>query len=554
MKAELTGGPAPVDPLGDRLTRLVWFGRPTDSLAERARRRITVRLMPVLFVLYILAYLDRANVSVAELKMKLPPDQGGLGLSTEMIGFGGGLFFLGYWILEIPTALSVRRYGARWLFCRILVLWGLCATLIGFVGLPIAERAFGLLPEALYGQTLATSPEHQFYFFRFMLGFFEGGFFPCVIVYLTYWFRAEDRAKAVATFTAASPLSMALGLPLSRLLLPLNWFDLPGWRWVFILEGLLPVLAGVAVLWLLPDRPETVAWLPDDEREWLTGALEREHQHKHAAGADHHWRHLGMVGLLTCVYFCLNVGVYGLVLFMPGIIKSQLASTWSDEAVTMLASLPYFLAIGGMAFNGWHSDRTRERVWHTAIPLMTVSAGIFLTAMFDGVPIVPVVIMILVVGPAMFGHMPTFWPIPTMVLGATAAAASIGLINMLGNLGGFVGPYLLGVKAKDSPPAATAALDPGAKGVADLSGQASATEPAASADKDAGAHSKPEPQGVNFRESLLWLAPWPLGAAVLILIIGYCIVPQARDPARAGPRHGERVEAIATSPDPQGGI
>ncbi len=431
------------------------------------------------------------------------------------------------------------------------MLWGLCATLIGLIGLPIATRAFGWLPTlgvdslgegslfyraAKYFNDLPTSAENQFYFFRFMLGFFEGGFFPCVIVYLTYWYRSADRAKAVAGFTAASPLSIALGLPASGLLLGLDWLGLAGWRWIFIIEGLLPVIAGFVVLWCLPDRPEAVRWLPEDERDWLLGELERERIEKQAAHGKSGLLSLLKVLLLTVVYFCLNVGVYGLVLFMPAIIKSQLTG-WSIKGATMLASLPYFMAVAGMYFNGWHSDRKNERVWHTATPLLIVSAGVLLAALFDGVPIVPVVIMIGVVGPCMFAHMPTFWPIPTVFLGAATAASAIGLINMLGNLGGFVGPYTVGKAAKpataqvasanDEPRAPREIADdapappsnPGAEAL--KRGDANGAQ---RADENAG-EAKDSANSANYRESLLRLAPWPAGAAILILIVGLLIRP-----------------------------
>src|SRR5437016_2967889 len=237
----------------ERLLSLFWR-RPAQSIAERTRRRITLYLIPYLFFLYILAYLDRVNVSVAELKMIQPPDSGGLGFDRATIGLGAGLFFWGYWILEIPSTVSVTRWGARWVFARILVLWGICAALVGFIGTPYATSVLSWMP------LVRDSPIYQFYVLRFMLGFFEGGFFPSVIVYLSIWFRPEDRAKAIASFMAAIPLANIVGTPLSGLLLNVDWFGLAGWRWVFILEGLAPVLAGFATLFMLPDRPAKAAW------------------------------------------------------------------------------------------------------------------------------------------------------------------------------------------------------------------------------------------------------------------------------------------------------
>lgn len=559
----------------DRLMGIVW-PKPAGSVAERSRRRITLRLMPVLFTLYILAYLDRANVSVAKLDMAAPLESGGLGFDQKVLGFGAGLFFLGYWILEIPSALSIRRLGARWVFCRILILWGLCATLMGFIGLPIAHAMFSWLPAFSTGENqwfhrtiayfndLSTSAENQFYFFRFMLGFFEGGFFPCVIVYLTYWFRPEDRAKAVAGFCAASPLSLALGLPLSGLLLPVHWFGLAGWRWVFIVEGILPVLAGFAVLWCLPVRPDRAHWLPADERDWLAAELERERLGKQTKAHSAWLPQLGRVALLTAVYFCLNVGVYGLVIFTPSIVKSVLApwlsgwGDWGSAVATLVASAPYFLALVGIYFNGWHSDRAGERVWHTATPLLIVSAGILLTALFYDTPVVPVLILIFVIGPAMFAHMPTFWPIPTMFLGAAAAASAIGLINMLGNLGGYLGPRLVGdasearphssvqVAADDAKEAIGGKTAAGAPAPSPESGSPQRRTAAAQAAGDpvpsAGA---PQPNAGaarqtdgapldHYRKSLLLLAPWPLAAAILLLIVGALGGPAAGRPTPSG--------------------
>ncbi len=387
---------------------------------------------------------------------------------------------------------------------------------------------------ATYVNDLPTNPENQFYFFRFALGFFEGGFFPSVIVYLTYWFRAEDRAKAVASFMAAIPLSSAFGLPISGLLLPVNWFGLSGWRWIFILEGLLPIAAGVAVLWFLPNRPKDARWLPEDEREWLQAELDREHRAKQG---HFEWvHHLGMVALLTGVYFCLNVASYGLSMFMPAIIKSQLHST-NDTLATIVASLPYFMALIGMLVNGWHSDRTGERIWHVATPLAFSSLGIFLAAMFDGVPVVPVLLMIFVVGTCLYAHQPAFWPIPSVFLGAAAAASAIGFINMFGNLGGFFGPNMVG-SASDVVPVSAPADKTSVGGKADDKAMQTPDNgkqpftpsplensggPLASSGQGAGkgpeANKTVEPP--RFRTALLRLAPWPITASVVILIVGY---------------------------------
>src|SRR5262245_22649188 len=228
--------------IADRLTSLFWR-RPAGNIAERTRRRVIVYLIPWLFFLYILAFLDRVNVSVASLDMKQPLEHGGLGFTEEIVGRGFGMFFWGYWILEIPSTVSVVRWGARWVFVRILILWGISSALVGLIGTPWAARMFSWMPSlseasdfplivsvAHFVNELPTSPEYQFYFLRFFLGFFEGGFSPAVIMYLAIWFRAQDRARAIATFMAAIPVSQIIGNPLSGWILEnVSWFDLPGW-------------------------------------------------------------------------------------------------------------------------------------------------------------------------------------------------------------------------------------------------------------------------------------------------------------------------------------
>jgi MFS transporter, ACS family, tartrate transporter len=428
--------PSPARTFADRLMGLFWRKPPSD-LGERTRRRVVVHLIPYLFFLYILAYLDRANISVAELDMKRPPDEGGLGISATEYGIAFGAFFWGYWILEVPSTVSVLRWGARWVFVRILVLWGLACMLIGAVGTPLGNRLLGWLPA--FHEDPAIS---QLYFLRFMLGFFEGGFFPSVIVYLTLWFRPQDRAKAIATFMSAIPVSLAMGSPLSGALLDVNWLNLPGWRWIFILQGFVPVLAGIATIFFLPDRPERAAWLPPEERGWLLGELHREHAARKGHG---HMAWLGQASnvlLLTGYYFCMNVTSYGLTSFLPKIIQAQtgLPKFW----VTVLVGVAYLMALVAMLINGWHSDKTGERIRHVLIPLTCLSLSIFLTALLDGMWIWPVLTMMFLVGTFLYAHLPAFWPIPSMFLGATAAASAIGFINMIGNLGGSVGSIMMG--------------------------------------------------------------------------------------------------------------
>jgi sugar phosphate permease len=521
-------GPPLSNGTADRLLSFFWR-KPPGTLAERARRRITLHLIPYLFFLYILAYLDRVNVSVAELKMIQPPDSGGLGFDRATIGLGAGLFFWGYIILEIPSTVSVTRWGARWVFARILVLWGLCAALVGLIGLPFASALFSWLPHipesswrvlsapAHFINGLHDTPAYQFYFFRFMLGFFEGGFFPSVIVYLSHWFRPEDRAKSIASFMAAIPLSSMVGLPLSGLLLDVHWFGLPGWRWIFLIQGLAPVLAGFATLFFLPDGPASARWLPADERAWLLAELDTEHQSKHGHGLKALAAHLDVVLLLTAVYFCINVTSYGLQMFMPAIIKSNVHV--SSQTASFLAALPYAFSLLGMLINGWHSDRTGERIWHVATPLAGLTVALIMAVLCDGVPVVPVLLMIVCVGVCLHAHLPSFWPIPTMFLGATAAAAAIGFINMTGNLGGFFGPWAVGLLANSKTISPTQAAQ-----TVGLLGSPLGHGPLLAA-------TSLTPPVTSFRLGLLFVAPWPLLAAIIIVALGY----RRRSTARAKP-------------------
>jgi MFS transporter, ACS family, tartrate transporter len=442
--------------------RWLWWGRPAAvTVEERTRRRVWVHLLPVLFALYILAYIDRSNIAVAKFGMNRPVSENGLGFDESIIGFGSGIFFWGYWILEIPSTLSVERRGARWVFCRILILWGIAATLMGFIGMHQLETLFGWLPDipepesmpwlaavARHWNGLDTNPESQFYFLRFMLGFFEGGFFPTVVMYLSIWFKAEHRGKAMAGFMAAMPLSNVLGTPLSQWISEnIGWFDLAGWRWIFILEGIAPIIAGFGVWFCLPDRPQKARWLKEEERDWLLKELADEHARRSARGHGAWRKHIGLVLLLTFVYFCQNLTSYGLLFFMPSIIKSQIGAT--ETSAAWITALFFFLAFVGMQINAWHSDHKHERFWHVACPMLVLGTGLILVSRMAGLPYVGFAVLMLLVGCFFFTHIPAFWPIPTLFLGSSAAASAIGFINMIGNLGGSVGPVIVGDAAKN---------------------------------------------------------------------------------------------------------
>jgi ACS family tartrate transporter-like MFS transporter len=391
---------------------------PDSEVAQRARRRIAWRLLPFLFLLYVIAFIDRMNVGAAALQM--PHD---LGFSEGVIGFGAGIFFFGYFLLEIPGALIVERWGARRWIARIMITWGMITALMAFI-----------------------HTERQFYLVRFFVGAAEAGFFPGVIVYLTHWFRYQDRAKAVAVFYAANPISYIIGSPLAGLLLGITWLGLKGWRWLFIIEGIPAVLFGVITVFYLTDWPEKARWLPRDEQSWITRELEREKEAKkrvRSYSIGEALRHRDVI-LLTSCYFCAMTGSYGIAFWLPTILKR--ISGKSDLKVTLLAALPYVAAFVMQQLNGWHSDRSCERRWHAAVPVFLCGVALALAVVYGAHPAISILLFI-VAGGAFYGFQPCFWAVPTLFLSESAAAASIGLINAVGNLGGFVGPLVMGYLA-----------------------------------------------------------------------------------------------------------
>jgi MFS transporter, ACS family, tartrate transporter len=391
---------------------------PELEVAERARNRIARRLLPFLFLLYVIAFLDRMNVGAAALQM--PHD---LGFSEGVIGMGAGIFFLGYFLLEIPGALIVERWSARRWIARIMISWGIVTVFMAFI-----------------------HTSRQFYVVRFLVGAAEAGFLPGVIVYLTHWFRYQDRAKAVAFFYAANPLSYVIGSPLAGLLLGLSWLGLRGWRWLFIIEGIPAVVVGIITIWYLTDWPEEAKWLPANEKAWITAELQREKEAKNRRRSFRVWealRHRDVI-LLTGCYFCAMTGSYGIAFWLPTILKR--ISGKSDLMVTLLAALPYIAAFVTQQVNGWHSDRTRERRWHAAIPVFVCGLALA-SAVLYRTNLAMSVGLFVVAGGAFYGFQPVFWAVPTMFLSESAAAASIGLINAVGNLGGFVGPMVIGYLA-----------------------------------------------------------------------------------------------------------
>jgi ACS family tartrate transporter-like MFS transporter len=386
-----------------------------SALARSTSRHIARHLLPLLFLLYIIAFLDRMNVSAAALEM--PRD---LGFSDKVIGLGAGIFFIGYLLLQIPGALIAERLSARRWIAHVIVAWGLLTLLMAFI-----------------------HTAREFYIVRFLVGVAEAGFFPAVVVYLTHWFRSADRAKALAVFYAAMPLSYVVGSPIAGLLLGLSWFGVKGWRWLFILEGIPAIVGGLVALFYLTDWPREATWLRSEERDWITTQLDREKKAKQQRRSYSVWQALSdrNVILLTLCYFFAVSGNYGIAFWLPTILKRL--SGKSDIVVTLLAALPYLAGFLTQQFNGWHSDKKHERVWHATVPVLLSGVSLLL-AIELGSNIALSVLFFTLVGGAYYAFHPAFWAVPTEFLSENAAAVSIGLINSVGNLGGFAGPYALG--------------------------------------------------------------------------------------------------------------
>ncbi len=390
-----------------------------DDVGRRTRRRIALRLLPYVLLLYVIAYLDRNNLATAALQM--PHD---LGFDERTIGLGAGIFAVGYIILEIPGTIIVERWSARRWITRIMISWG-------FVTM---------------GMALIRTP-HQFYAARFLLGLAEAGFFPGIIVYLTHWFVYEDRAKAVAGFMAAIPLAYAVGSPISGLLLGLHWLGLRGWQWLFILEGLPALFFGFMTWFYLSDWPQQAKWLAPDERQWILHQLESEKRAKQSLHTYTVWealRHRDVL-ILTALHFVQNGSAYALAFWLPTMLKRL--SGLSDLKVTLLVALPNLLGFIAMQVNGWHSDRTAERRWHTAIPLW-VTAATFLILRVADWGIVPSLFLFSIAAASLLAFLPSFWAMPSAFLCDSAAAMATGTINCVAaGLGGFVGPALVGYQA-----------------------------------------------------------------------------------------------------------
>src|SRR6266496_3020499 len=386
---------------------------PTEELSAVTLRKITWRLIPFLFVLYVIAWLDRVNVGFAGLQMNTD-----LGFSSTVFGFGSGIFFLGYCLFEIPSNIILERVGARLWIARIMVTWGLISAGLMIVRTPAV-----------------------FYLLRFLLGAAEAGFFPGVIYYLSLWYPTAQRARAIAAFMTAVPVTGLIGGPLSGALLGLDgMYGLKGWQWLFVLEGLPAVILGGSVIFYLNDRPETTHWLAPAERDWLLETLATERKacllrpDIRVALTD------GTVWKLGIIFLLVAAGFYGYSFWAPLIIKSL--TGLSNFKVGLVLGAISAITILGMLLNSYHSDRTVERVIHIAVPLFVMAVGLVGCALLHQ-PVLAIIALALVP----LGHCASygpFWSMPTQFFTGPAAAAGIALVTMIANIGSFAGPAAIG--------------------------------------------------------------------------------------------------------------
>lgn len=379
-------------------------------------RKVGWRLIPFLGVLYVVAFLDRVNVGFAALTMNED-----LALTATQFGRAAGIFFLGYVIFEVPSNVMLARVGARLWIARIVISWGLLSAGTAFVAGP-----------------------SSFYVVRFLLGVAEAGFFPGMIYYLTCWFPAAYRARIVGAFMMALPLSSILGAPLSTSLLSLDWAGLAGWQWMFLLEGIPAVALGFGVLAWLTDDPGRAAWLTPAEKRWLTDTLAAERAAQGSAESFTLAKALtdARVWMLGLVYFGVVVGLYALGFWLPQIIKG-LGDGLTNFEVGLTTIVPYATAALAMVLWGAHSDRTRERRGHFALAAFLAAGGLAASGALQGSPVAALAALT-VAAIGIHAALPVFWTLPTGLLTGTAAAGGIALVNSIGNVGGFVGPYLVG--------------------------------------------------------------------------------------------------------------
>ena len=388
----------------------------TEAVEARTIRKVRTRILPFLFLLYIICFLDRINIGFAALTMNKE-----LAITSQQFGLVAGIFFLGYFLFEVPSNLLLHKLGGRIWIARILITWGFVAMLAGFV-----------------------HNAHQLYGVRFLLGLAEAGYYPGVVLYLTYWFRQREQAHAIALVLVGVPLASVLGAPVSGLILDhVHWLGVSSWRWLLILEGAPAVVCGVFTYFLLPTRPAEAKFLARDEKDWIIAELAREHEKKlgeHQVSVAQTFSHL-RVWHLVSIQFTFVIGVYSLSFWLPQMIKS-LSSHYSNTMVGFLTALPQLVGVAAMVLVSRSSDRRLERRYHAAIAALAGGIGWLLL----GTTTAPVVSMLLLslVAAGTYSIAGPFFSLPSEFLTGYAAASGIALINSFGNLGGLVGPYAIG--------------------------------------------------------------------------------------------------------------
>ncbi|MEO6947185.1 MAG: MFS transporter [Nitrobacter sp.] len=384
------------------------------ELEKRVMRKVSFRIVPFIMLLYFIAFIDRVNIGFAALTMNKD-----LGLSPASFGLGAGIFFLGYFIFEVPSNLILNKVGARIWIARVMITWGIISGCFAFV----------------QGET-------SFLSLRFLLGVAEAGFFPGIILYLSFWFPSRFRAGVVSLFMAAAPLSVILGSPLSTALLKMDGLlGYKGWQWLFIMEAIPAIILGFVVLGYMTDKPEKATWLKKDERDWLIAEMNAEHAAKGPAINSSIWRGLAdsRVLALALIYFGTSAGLYTLGIWAPQIIKGFGLSTMQ---VGFLNAVPPTLAVIAMVLWARHSDKTNERTWHVVAACLAAAVGLALAASAGSW--MSVVAALALVNIGISSAKPPLWAMPTTFLSGSAAAAGIATINSIGNLGGFVGPSMIG--------------------------------------------------------------------------------------------------------------